>query len=58
MRLAYTGAVKDDVIDTETLAFHLMELLAKEYPDAIRERYKIEIPAEFDAVGPCGGRRA
>ena len=27
MRLAYTGAVKDDVIDTETLAFHLMELL-------------------------------
>ena len=43
MRLAYTGAVKDDVIDTETLAFHLMELLAKEYPDAIRERYKIEI---------------
>ena len=41
MRLAYTGAVKDDVIDTETLAFHLMELLAKEYPDAIRERYKI-----------------
>ena len=48
MRLAYTGAVKDDVIDTETLAFHLMELLAKEYPDAIRERYKIEIPAEFD----------
>ena len=48
MRLAYTGAVKDDVIDTETLAFHLMELLAKEYPDAIRERYKIEIPEEFD----------
>ena len=48
MMLAYTGAVKDDVIDTETLAFHLMELLAKEYPDAIRERYKIEIPEEFD----------
>ncbi len=48
MRLAYTGAVKDDVIDTETLAFHLMELLAKEYPEAIKERYKIEIPADAD----------
>ena len=60
MRLAYTGAVKDDVIDTETLAFHLMELLAKEYPDAIRERYKIEIPAEFDPwdlVEAAGRRR-
>ena len=48
MRLAYTGAVKDDVIDTETLACHLMELLAARYPAAVTERYKIEIPAEID----------
>ena len=27
MRLAYTGAVKDDILDTETLGCHLMELL-------------------------------
>ena len=48
MRLAYTGAVKDDVLDTETLGCHLMELLAREYPGALTERYKIEIPAEID----------
>ena len=48
VRLAYTGAVKDDVLDVETLAFHLMEMLAKRYPDALTERYKIEIPEEID----------
>ena len=48
MRLAYTGAVKDDILDTETLGCHLMELLAREYPGALTERYKIEIPAEID----------
>ena len=48
MRLAYTGAVKEDILDTETLGCHLMELLAKEYPAALTERYKIEIPAEID----------
>ena len=48
MRLAYTGAVKDDILDTETLGCHLMELLAKEYPAALTERYKIEIPTEID----------
>ena len=48
MRLAYTGAVKDDVIDTETLACHLMELLAKRYPEAVKQRYQIEIPETVD----------
>ena len=48
MRLAYTGAVKDDILDTEMLGCHLMELLAREYPQALVERYKIEIPAEID----------
>ena len=48
MRLAYTGAVKDDILDTETLGCHLMELLAREYPGALTERYKIEIPTKID----------
>ena len=51
-RLAYTGAVKDDILDTETLGCHLMELLAREYPGALTERYKIEIPAEIDGWEP------
>jgi len=48
IRLAYTGAVKDDVIDVESLACHLMEMLWQQYPDAVRERYKVDMPAEAE----------
>lgn len=41
-RLAYTGAVKDDVLDTETLAANLMALLYRRYPQALCARYKLE----------------
>ena len=47
-RLAYTGAVKDNVLDTETLALHLMKLLYTRYPEALRERYKLDCPPETD----------
>lgn len=50
IRLAYTGAVKDDILDTETLAFHLMQMLWSRYPDAVRTRYKIDLPADADGV--------
>lgn len=43
VRLAYTGAVKDDVLDVESLACHLMEMLWRRYPEAVRQRYKIEL---------------
>lgn len=46
--LAYTGAVKDNVVDLEDLACHLMELLAQRYPQRVSERYKIEIPETAD----------
>ena len=42
MMLAYTGAVKEDVIDIEELACRLMVLLHKYYPQALLERYKVE----------------
>ena len=48
MRLAYTGAVKEDVIDTETLACHFIALLAKFYPQTLSERYKLEAPEDAD----------
>ena len=41
--LAFTGAVKAEIIDLETLAHHLMNLLSRRYPDALRARYNIEI---------------
>ena len=42
MMLAYTGAVKEGVIDIEELAAHLMELMLKFYPRTLQERYKVE----------------
>ena len=45
MMLAYTGAVKEGVIDLEELACRLMELLHKFYPQTLVERYKVEAPA-------------
>ncbi len=42
MMLAYTGAVKEGVLDLEELACRLIELLHKRYPEALKERYKLE----------------
>ena len=44
MMLAYTGAVKEGVIDIEELSCRLMELLHKYYPQTLMERYKVEAP--------------
>ncbi|MDD2956536.1 MAG: ribosome biogenesis GTPase YlqF [Oscillospiraceae bacterium] len=40
--LAFTGAVKDDVMDLELLAMRLLELLNREYPQLLRERYRLD----------------
>lgn len=40
-RLAFTGAVKDDVVDIELLAMRLLGYLREEYPASLQERYKI-----------------
>lgn len=47
MKLAYTGAVKENIIDIEELACHLMEILWKYYPDTVRLRYKIDGPEDM-----------
>ena len=45
--LAFTGAVKDTVVDIETLAVRLIETLLTLYPDAIPSRYGVS--TEYDA---------
>lgn len=40
-KLAFTGAVKDEVVDTAALARSLGEILLKDYPELIKARYKI-----------------
>ena len=39
--LAFTGAVKDEVVDTENLASRLLEVLRDRYADAVKQRYKL-----------------
>ena len=45
--LAFTGAVKDGVIDIELLAIRLLEVLKQGYPELLTARYKID-PQQFD----------
>lgn len=45
LHLAFTGAVRDAIMDVETLAFHLIELLARRKPQALTDRFKI-VPQE------------
>lgn len=40
--LADTGAIKDDVLDRETLAANFLVRLSRLYPDALRQRYKLD----------------
>lgn len=42
VKLAYTGAIKDDVMDLENLAFHLTEYLKENYSDNLKERFKLD----------------
>ena len=45
--LAFTGAVRDEILDAEGLSYRLLELLQTLYPQAVNTRYKTEIdPAE------------
>lgn len=39
--LSFTGAVKDQVVDVEELACHLLSELAERKPQALAERYKL-----------------
>lgn len=48
-KLAFIGSVKDTVVDSETLAVRLLEVLQAEYPHRLRERYKI---TDFEDLQP------
>ena len=47
-RLAFTGAVKDDVVDVETLACRLLYILNDMYREELTERYKIQTEKDED----------
>lgn len=41
LNLAFTGAIKDEIMDIEELALKLIERLQKDYPDRLMGRYKL-----------------
>ena len=49
--LAITGAIKDDVLDTEEIATALCAKLRRNYPDLLCLRYKIEAMPTEDELG-------
>lgn len=61
--LAITGAIKDDVLDIESIAAALCGRLRKMYPELFMQRYKLDnIPAEnemnnYDLLGLVGKKR-
>ena len=46
-RLAFTGGIKDDILDLEELAVKLLEILSRDYPARLTERYKVTDFAEL-----------
>ena len=43
LNLAFTGAIKDEILDTETLAFKLIEKLMIISPELLESRYNIKL---------------
>ena len=59
-RLAFTGAVKDEVLDAEALAARLLATLRELYPKAVADRYKIELSPEaqgWELLEACARKR-
>lgn len=59
-RLAYTGAIRDEVLDSEELACGLLEILHAQYEPMLRERYKLtgDLPEDaYDLLQLIGRKR-
>ncbi|WP_461204441.1 ribosome biogenesis GTPase YlqF [Clostridium sp. DL1XJH146] len=41
LNLAFTGAIKDEIMDMETLSLKLVEYMQEQYPDKLMDRYKL-----------------
>ncbi len=48
-RLAFTGAIRDEVLDSEELAYELTKVLLSDYEEQLRSRYKLEGELSDDA---------
>ena len=51
LRLAFTGAIRDEILDREEIAVSLCKTLYKKYPKKLCERYKLD-PEELEDLQP------
>ncbi|WP_147532100.1 ribosome biogenesis GTPase YlqF [Bacillus marasmi] len=56
LKLAVTGAIKDTLLNMHDLANYALRYMEKEYPERLKERFKLEVVPEetielFDVVG-------
>ncbi len=56
-RLACTGAVKDEVVDTEWLAVRLLELLSDRYMPLLSQRYGVEKDEPYEMLSQIARKR-
>jgi ribosome biogenesis GTPase A len=46
LMLAFIGSINDEILDKQELALEMICFLAKEYPETLKERYKLEMEGE------------
>lgn len=51
LNLAFCGSIRDEILDTDSLALELLGVLAAEYPKQVEERYKVEVPEALKGRG-------
>jgi ribosome biogenesis GTPase A len=60
LNLAFTGAIKDEILDVETLALRFIEDMIKIYPELLIDRYKVNLEDKtaleiLDSIGRIRG---
>ena len=58
--LAFVGSIKDEILDVEELAFYLLGFLKENYPESIKERYKVtfdEYTDTYELMEDIGRKR-
>ena len=58
-RLAFTGAIKDEIMDVEELACRLLDVLKESYAENIMQRYNVDAEAydSYDLLEEIGRKR-
>lgn len=60
LKLAVTGAIKDTILNMHEVAIYALRFLERDYPERLKERYKLETVPEdvvelFDQIGKFRG---